>query len=540
MRRAVPPAVSSGRLLLRFGCLCAWPVWLGAQSPAGTPALGLATGGDDANWSTVVEAYEDAFVAPTAPVPVERMLLPWEPTEAVVVSLPLRDWEREPGVALTFRELLAALLPTTRVVALYRETDYRLIGDWLLAAEKDPRLSPHLDRLEWVAAEASSIWARDPAPLFARGRDGRLVGIDTSFLASRRMMGLLLRANSEMDPVEQQYGLREATAELRAMRGEDAVSAALMPFIESRLGQKTAMARAPLYLLGGDILLVDPRQALVSAQTLLENGGRTQSVEAVLRDYGAIERVVFLENLPGDTIEHLDFIVQPIAENVILVAAPPAPFAQDRPYHRYVERELRARLERNRAKLEAAFPDARMLALPMPPPLLDTEDAVLRDLLLHCVATIAGQRGLPFWREAGDDEVLDPQRMDPRLVKALQSEFRVLSWDAPLLQRRAVEQFLGRPFEELLRRHVEEHVHFRSYVNSLYVKTRDGAELILVPRYRASTPAEAPLLAAMEAEVEAVLAQALPAAELHWIDCTALTRHLGAVHCLTATIPAGE
>ena len=522
---------------LFLGSVSAWSVALSAQGVSNGPALGLSTGGDDVNWQEVAQAYHSAFVAPTPPVPVEGMVLPWEPTEAVVIALPLADWNRQPGVAKCFREILVALLPKVKVVALYREIDYRLIGDWLMAMENDPAIAPHLSRLEWVASEAFSIWARDFSPLYARGQDGTLVGIDTSFLATRRMMGLLQAANSQMDPVEQQYALREASAELKGMRGADAVASVLMPFIETRLEQATALVRAPVYLLGGDILLVDREHALVSAQTLQENGGRTQTVKAALRDYGHIEDVLFLENLPGDTIEHLDFIVQPIAEQTILVAAPPPSFAGDRPYHQYLEKELKGRFARNRAKVATAFPDARIFELPMLPPLLDDESAILDELFRHCVKTVASQRGLPFWFDPESPDPLNLDAMDARLVSALRSELGVMNWNAPILRRRAIEQFLQRPFKELLQRHVEAHVRYRSYVNSLYLKTADGSELVLVPHYEAAFPEEAPVIAEMESRVVKIFKEALPGAVLHWIDCTALTEHLGAVHCLTSTIP---
>jgi hypothetical protein len=171
----------------------------------------------------------------------------------------------------------------------------------------------------------------------------------------------------------------------------------------------------------------------------------------------------------------------------------------------------------------------------MPPPLLDSDEDVVRELIFHCVDQIAGNAGLPFW-SAGGLEALEPRNVDPKLEAAVQREFGVPDWRDPSRQRAAAEKYLGRPIAELISRHVEEHVSFRSYINSLYLRTA-ATEIVLVPRYRAANAGESALIDRLEREVEAAYKKALPNAEFRWIDCTSLVDLLGAVHCLTATIP---
>jgi agmatine/peptidylarginine deiminase len=498
------------------------------------------SGGGLVGWSQIEATYAAHFEAPTDPVPIERLIMPWEATRAVVLVLPLKDWQRNPAVQETFRELLRVLLPRLEVIALHHETDYRLLADWLLSVENDAGIAPHLANLVPVSSEVYSIWARDFTPFFARGQEGRLVALDASFLAARRLLGLMQNAQAALDPMQRYFDLREGATELKGMRGTNAVASVLTPVLEARWGVETALSRAPLYLLGGDFLPVTPRAALVSALTLQENGGRADAMRAVLKSYYGIEEVGFYENLPGDTIEHLDFILHPIAPDVILAAAPPPPFAGARKYHQYLERELSERLRRNRARLAESFPRHRIVEVPMPPPLLDDDEAVVDELFLHCVQTIAGREGLPFWPEGNGIEGLDPLVMDSRLVAAMRAELGVREWRSPLSRRSAVGTFLGRPVPELIARHVEQQVHYRTYVNSLFLRTPSGEELVLVPRYAPSSAAEADLLADLEGKVIAAYREALPEATFHWIDCTPLTDLLGAVHCLTATIPAEE
>lgn len=503
------------------------------QSPSSPVVPGAE--GQDVNWSAAERRYSESFLEPTAAVPSMGLALPWERARAIVIAIPLADWKRQPTQSETIRSLLAALLPHVTVVGAYREIDYRLVGDWLGAMEADGEIAPHLGNLELVGSEIFSIWARDFSPVFARGQNGQVVLVDPSFLAARRMMGLLQDAKAQFDPRAQHGAMTEASQELKGMRGTDIFPSALAAFLETRLGYDVAVARPPLYLLGGDFLAVDARSALVSAITLQENGGRAAHVATVLQEYGGVEKVLFLENLPGDTIEHLDFVVQPIAPGVILAATPPETFGEDRAYHRYLNRELDRRLRGNREKLAREFPKTRIIDVPMPPPLLDRDDEVVQELLFHCVEQIAAKAGLPFW-SAGGPDALARRNMDPKLDAAIQVELGVLDWRDSKRQPIAVEKYLGRPIAELIARHVEEHVRFRSYINSLYLRTAQ-TEIVLVPRYRAANAEEEPLIARLETEVQAAYREALPRAEFRWIDCTGLVDLLGAVHCLTATIP---
>ncbi|MFP4282173.1 MAG: agmatine deiminase family protein, partial [Opitutales bacterium] len=469
------------------------------------------------------------------PVPVARMALPWDPVHAVVMNIPLADWSSDPALAQTLGDLLRALLPRVEVIGLYHEEDYRLLADWLGEMENDPRVAPHLEHLSLLATEVDLLWARDYVPHFGRGENGRLVAVDPSFFPARRLMNNLQNAKSAFDPLDQYFSLRDGAAELQDRRGADLAGAFLVPFIEARWQVPTALSRPPIYLLGGDFLLVDDETALISPETLAENGGRSAAFAGHVRDYFGIEEVITLENLPGDTIEHLDFLLQPMGPHTFVVASVPESFGGERTYHRFLERELRARLERNRARLEARFPEHRFVEVPMPPPLLDDEARVVDELFLHSVQRIAAERGYPFEPEEGNG--LDPRALDFRLRTAVQTATGLSDWNDPAARRQAVSRYLGQPIEELIARHVEEQLRYRSYVNSLLLRTADGAAAILVPRYRPSNSAEAPLIARLEAQAAAAYREAIPGVEVLWIDCTSIADYLGAIHCLTATIP---
>lgn len=522
---------------------CFWAgmgVLLEGQVADHTPPFAPMTGGDEINWRQVTDDYQARFAHPTDPVEIGKLALPWDPVQAVVVVIPLEEWNSDASLARLVRDLLAALLAQGSVVGLFHENDYRLLADWLSEMETDPGIAPHLERLELVACETRSLWVRDFAPVFGRTKSGRLAAVDSSFLPSRRLMNNLQNAKVQMDPWAQYLDLREATVELKDRRGSDLVSASLVPFIEARWGVPTALSRPPLYLLGGDFLLVDEKTALVSAETLAENGSGSEALGRTLQQYYGIEHVWVMENLPGDTIEHLDFVLQPMGADVILVASPPERFGSDRVYHRYLERELRNRLRRNYERLTALFPDHRLIEVPMLPPLLDDEATVVNELLAHCIQQIALERDLPFWGPWDPKNPLNEEALGGRLKGAIQNEMRLYDWNDPVARGKAVASYLNRPLEALIERHVEEHVRYRSYINSLLVRKADGNNQVLVPRFRPSGAEEVALVERLERETEAAYQKALPGVELVWIDCTDLTDSLGAVHCLTATLPDPE
>ena len=493
--------------------------------------------GEDVLWEKVTRDYMESFVEPTEPVPLNRLIMPWEPVQAVVLALPLSDWQAQPEFRAIFVDMLKVLLPRVKVIALYHEDNYRLLGDLLQSLKGEPDIAPYLDRMEFLGSGIFSVWARDFVPVFGRGADDGLVAVTGSFIPVRRMMTVFLTAKSKYQPAEQYFSLVDGANELKGLYGSDRVASALVSNLRARFDVPVSLSRSSIYLLGGDFLPLDGNAALVSGITLDENGGDTLRMDQALREYFGIERVVYLENLPGDTIEHLDFITLPIAEKTILTARVPE-FSGERPYHRYLEAELRGRLTRNRERLEKAFPGRRIVQVPMLPPVLDSRDMVIDELFLHCVGSVSSAKGYPLDVSNGPGPLLDPSSMDPQVVRGLQSALGVQRWDRPADRAQAVAYFLKRPIDELVDRHVEEHIQHRSYINCLYLKTADEGEILLLPRYRPLSEAEVDLIQSTEAEVEKIYRSLFPEASLHWIDCTRLTPLQGAIHCLTSTVPA--
>lgn len=520
--------------------LCLAPLVNDAYSQNATPPLVLPAG-EEAIWGRIEERYWDSHQRPTEPSVIERLIAPWEPTRAVTLALPLGQFSEQVALRTMFQDTLAAALPRFEVVAFYHRLDEPLLGTWLHGLEGDERTAPYLDRLHLLASDAYSIWMRDFGPQFALGENGRIVVLDASMLDGQASLENLMLVKSQRDPIEQHLRMVDEISTLQGIIGTDRAPSLLASFLEARWHVETELSRPPLVLQGGDFVLGDEETAFISYSTLQVNGGRAREFRSVMKDYYGIERVVFLENLPGKTIDHLDFTIHPIRKGVTLVADAPRGLPLSRSFHRYLDRELKRRAAENRRAVEAALPQGRVLRLPMPPPLLDSDETVRRENFLKALQAFAEAERIALRIDpVATLENWDRFKLDPRIEAKLLGDIGLSDLDTPQAMDRVIERYLGRSFAEVLESHVESQVDYRSYANSLYVENRKGEGLLLLPRYQPRDESERSLLASMEIEVEAVYRDACPDAELIWIDCTTLTGFLGVIHCYTGTIPDFE
>lgn len=507
------------------------------RAQGGSSSL-ILPGGEESLWENVVESYDTLYRTATPAVPIKRLIMPWEKSKAVALALPLGEFNENSELAQLFQETLAALLPRVEVIAYYNRLDRRLLGDFLGTLEMDTRIAPYLDKLVLESSDAFSIWMRDFGPQFAEGVDGSLVLLDPSIGDPGASRELLFDVKGTEDPVQQHFRMIEELAKLRGIDGNDRIPVLMSGLIEGRWGVRTRLSRPPLYLQGGDFLPLSEGVALVSASTLRVNGGMAQVFRKTMKDYYGIDEVVFLENLPGKTIEHLDFTVQPIREGVVLLADVPREINSDRAYHRRLDKELRARLSRSEAAVAKAMPSAKIVKVPMPPPALDSDADVRQELFLSALQQFVAQERIAMRVDVASALAnWDSFKIDPRIEAKLLEMAKASSWKTPLGQEKVIERFLGTSFESLLSRHVEAQISYRSYVNSLYVKGADGREVVFLPRFLPLNAEEETLFPQLEREVVSAYQSACPDAELVWIDCSVLTDFLGVIHCYTLTVP---
>jgi agmatine/peptidylarginine deiminase len=78
---------------------------------------------------------------------------------------------------------------------------------------------------------------------------------------------------------------------------------------------------------------------------------------------------------------------------------------------------------------------------------------------------------------------------------------------------------------------------FRSYLNSLFIKNKEGETAWLLPRYRARNGELAEDIKIQEKAVEKLYRSLNPEAKIHWLDSDVMAETLGAIHCTTISIP---
>lgn len=494
--------------------------------------------GEDSLWEPAMEEYLELHRSPTKAIEVSRMVMPWEPTRAVALAAPLGEISRDNAMRTLFLDTLAALLPKVEVVVYYHRLDNRLLGDFLGYLEDDPRLSPFLENLILEPSEAYSIWIRDFGPQFALGKSGELILLNPNSNDPQAFRENLFEVKKLRDPLQQHFRMVEELGDLAGLEGSDRIPASLASMLATRWGADVRLVRPPLFLQGGDFLPVDAESVLVSSETLKANGGRVGNLEKILSDYYGAKESLFLENLPGKTIEHLDFFVNPIRDKTIILGKAPQLPQSDRSYHRYLSDELQKRFARNRVALEKAFPDHRIVEMPMPPPVLASDDEVRKELFLNALE-LYFERERIAWRfdKAAALSDWESFEIDSRVASKIHEDFSIQSWKTEIGQETIIGMMIGDSFSHLLKRHVEAQIDYRSYVNSLYVKSVNGDELVLIPRFEPLNDEERALFPELEKQVEDAYRLACPDAEQVWIDCSVLSGFLGVIHCYTLAVP---
>lgn len=492
-------------------------------------------------WGEIMAANNALLHAPTPPARNVRLALPWEPSSAVVLGIEIFSVLKDPGYAKYYEALLGELLPHTDVLVMYHRKESPRIAKWIHSLELNSAISPFLERLELVPSEISSIWFRDFGPVFGWNGAGRLVLLDASYLNPGALVSNYLWVEAYRRGDALLKGRAENMAEIESTRGSDVAPGVLGSYLMATRDTPNLLVRPPLLLQGGDFIPVDPHGAIISQSTLEANGGRSDFLTAQFERYYGITNLEILAPLPGETTEHLDFILAAVGPDTLLVAAPPGFTDEDlqRTTRVLLKRDIVRRLKGNREVLERRFPKHRILEVPMPRPVFETGEETVQRLFEDLLEELAVEMGI-----TGDAIWEDPEAsgsgksLNQDLVDRIREDTGESGEFANAVQKRILSHYAQRPIGELLKETPEEYLLYRTYLNSLQVVNAQGRELILIPRYRPQDEDEARLMPAMEEAVEAAYREARPQARIAWIDCSDLIMTYGAIRCMSGTLPA--
>jgi agmatine/peptidylarginine deiminase len=536
---------------------------------------------------TELQEY-DLLRRPTLPVKLTRLLPEWERARYVILALPIQVFSQE-EVSATFLEVIRHSLDVTDVILLVNDADlsnlWRLFqllekqnlqGRVISAFDKAglPRLreapggAPAGPQgvIHIIPLSVDSYWVRDYGPVFATVKSNRLCILDSIYRDVRA------------EPSSQGWDSLLA-GNINKRLKDDQVPTVLASLLATRhLEGPITLVRPPLQLWGGDLFSDGTGNGFTSSNTVTMNGGEEALVNATLREYYGLNRVTYLEPLPGSTIKHVDMFFRPADQNTFVLAQYPAAVPASVPVHDYLHKEVHATLERNAKILEKQFPGSKLIRVPMPPLsfIQDRHDMVRSSLdALSSIALSPADwllQGELSGHMAGnyEDFVIDfalvysrsnTKDVKPAGARSVQMLGQVSKWrEAKGVPAEDVDQaenkikFLGKSIKDLdekrrksglslqerrtLKNKTEEYkarldelflrCKYKSYLNAVHIKGR-FKEKVLVPSYRAHRD--------MEMAVKREYQRAYPKAEIVFISADKLSEQYGALHCMTCVVP---
>jgi len=500
--------------------------------------LGAAQGG------TLVDEHS-LFGEATEPVAGAGVVAEWEPVRALSVSLPLEGVFARAGMGDFMLGLVTSAARYTDVVVLHDEEELQTVSRVIAGVRAvDAEL---LGRVHFMPARVGTVWLRDHGPVFARDRASGAVGLVVldSVYRDARFESRVQR--ERLASGEDGAAFREMALDLSKRLKDDTTPVYLAQYLRQRGADgPVRLSRPPAQIWGGDIAADGKGNVFVSTETLTMHGGKQGELEAILRDYYGATSVVYLEPLPGPTVKHLDMFFKVVDAETFFLASydhDEEAFAGAGEYARYLHDEIKAVLARNEARLREAFPGRPVVRVPMPAVVTPTVGQVVREYrdLFYLQKLL---RDTPSLREhlarASDpnDRVEVERRLTERAVEQYRLQFKAEpGGDA---ERELVDKLIrensSTTLEEAVRNYAPREVIYKTFLNSVQIDGVYG-KAVLVPEYSPDERNPQAAMARMRREAEDAYRDAMPDAEVVFINCDAVIKLSGALHCVTVTVP---
>ncbi|MDQ8179019.1 agmatine deiminase family protein [Pelagicoccus sp. SDUM812005] len=521
------------------------PLWRGSHLIC---CLAVSARAEVTDWPKAIDALHASLpgffgiqTLPTKPLAVKRAIAEWEPLEALAVCLPIKESMDHPRILAYYSNLIGVASGYVDVVVLHRPQDERYVDLFSERLRKMEGVPAQLERVRFLQVQTGDFWARDFGPLFALGEDGRLLLLDNSDrpLMEEREAWQKVAMNAEgTDPEEDERDFESLSA---WNRRREVTPMYVAKFVRQRYGVDCEVVRPPLHLQGGDYLTDGSGAVFVSEDTVLGNDGRLTYLRSVFRDYYGADRVHTLNALPGITVKHLDQLVKLVAPDTFLVAEPLEFSGQASSAHlRRLSQEVGEVLAANEAYLRKHFPAAKIVRLPMLPPVPEDAPNVTHRFRSQVFARVCEELGVSYLRyvklSEGDSQ---KELVEKKVLEYLVNRFQrsIDFYDDEDLSF-LTETYLGADLQVLLETNVDSSSAYRTYLNSVYLRTKDGREAWLLPRYLPQRGETEEAISDIERRVEAVYRSLFPESRIHWIEADVMSEMLGAIHCTTFTIPA--
>lgn len=489
---------------------------------------------------SVPSGFFNLMTRPTEPVDVSRAFTEWDTAQALLVSVPIKQFLQDESVARFYMEYLGIAAKYVPVVIAHDIADTRYLARFEDLFLKDPNFQGKQDRIHLAPTRSQSFWIRDNGPIFGFDSRGELLVLDTIYRSLEGEIEAFSNTDIDLDSKDLAYDF-EAFIDYRQLgRNDDVTPLFLSKFIRQDLQTPCDTVRPPIHLQGGDYITDGVGNVFVSEDTVMANGGQKRQVESILKQYFGASEVHVLNALPGYTAKHLDMLLKLLGPSVMLYAEAPLVSGTGSVYNRRLSLQVGSAQETNLRYLRKNFPDMKLVGIPTPPLLEDSSEAVLGSIRAQLTVAVCEQVGINYLRYVklakGSPELENARRMIGKEITAAAGRPLDLGKREDL--DLACQRFLGSRLDALEQFHIASTTLYRTYANSIVIKTESDGVVLLLPRYKPVEGEQQESFDRYEQQVEAAYRVGYPDAIIHWIDCDVMVRRLGALHCLSMTIPA--
>ncbi len=469
----------------------------------------------------------------TAPkVKIERLITEWDPQEAVIVSVPLRETLNRPELLEFYAELFRATAPYLDILALVEEGAPDRLSYFLQYLEGPGECSSIMDRIHIFSSDIGLRWIRDFGPVFGVSDQKRLVALDPIYRD-------LNWENLESALVADSKSGQEVFRLKQALNiGSDTAPVYISVILNRLYDVTTQLVRPPIQLEGGYFITNGQGDVFLSMRTLIRNGGDEEELEMLFRDFFGVQRIHLLDALPGETVDHLDMLVKYISPNKVLIADgeefDPARFTQSG-YRRFLVRETRKAIDFNSNYFKSHLPNTEVVKIPMPPPVFKTNEEIILETRVMLMRSLGQKWG---WNVGVyDDSPSSIRQLERRVNAKIGEDWREVDLQNPTDLNETLKHYFNSSLEKQFQIFAETNTVFRSYINSLLIQNSRGQKVVLIPSYKGRNAEERAMLEAMEIKVSQLYRQHCPGYEQVKIPCDALASDLAAIHCVAITAP---
>ncbi|MDA1066874.1 MAG: agmatine deiminase family protein [Verrucomicrobia bacterium] len=519
-------------------------ITLSATIPSSLP--GQASNSKDTDWpghiSLINQTLPDFFgpqSLPMRPVPIERAIAEWETTRAVLVSMPLAATLSNPPFFDYYLALIKAAVSYVDVGILHGVSDAKTVDRFIKRLEDEGFTGDELANIHFIESQASDFWIRDYGPVFGLGPGGGLVVFDNMYRPLEPELETWNQAPMSIDSpslTQDHKGFENYKNEKRRLETSPLY---ISKFIRQTYNYSSVLVRPPLHLQGGDYITDGNGRFYISEDTILANADDRETVEKVFRDYYGADELFVLKSFPGIAAKHLDLLMKLVDENTIIFAAPPVTTNGTSRHNRRLYAEIAAIQKSNEAYLRKYHPNCKILHAPILPLLSEDFDTILNKIRAQIFAYVCDELGISYltYHQLSRNH---PDRLEIKKIVAdyLDKQFQkpidlIKHADLDLVTR----TYMNADLNTLMDTNTDLKTIFRSYLNSLFIKNKEGETAWLLPRYRARNGESAEDIESHEKTVEKLYRSLNPEAKIHWLDSDVMAETLGAIHCTTISIP---